>query len=302
MKHFIVILVLIGIVCNSAAQIKMTRMDEGLLLTEKGKKVLFYRTEPKNQDGKYERCNYIHPLWGLDGNILSEDFPSDHLHHRGIFWAWHQVWIDGQRIGDPWEIKDFNQEVVKTDFVKHMGRKGLLRTEVLWESPLWEKDSKVKPYIKENTEILVYPKKGNIRRIDFTINLLALENSLTIGGSEDEKGYSGFSVRMKLPDDVKFTGKEGEVIPKNEAVASEGYINISGSLGVGGGKAGICILDNPANPGYPQKWILRSKNSMQNAAWPGRGVVPLPTDKPMQLKYSLLIYLGEIEDLISEIN
>ena len=299
MKKFIFSAFAVIIAFQVSAQLKAEKSPDGLLVTEKGKKVLFYRIKPKNLEGKYERCNYIHPLWGLDGYILTEDFPADHLHHRGIFWAWHQVWIDGTRLGDPWEIKDFSQEVLKADFTSEKGNAGKLSTEVLWKSPLWEKDGKLKPYVRETSEILIHPVKGNYRRIDFTINLLALEKNLSIGGSQDDKGYSGFSVRMKLPADVEFTGKDGLVTPKNEAVTSEGYINISGSLTGGGGKAGICIVDQPSNPGYPQKWILRAQKSMQNAAWPGNTTVPVPTDKPLTLKYSLIIYTGLLKNPVS---
>ena len=280
------------------SQVLMTKTPDGLLITEKGKRVLFYRIKPLSLDGKYERCNYIHPLWGIDGNILSEDFPEDHLHHRGIFWTWHQVWIDSMRIGDPWEIKDFKQEVVSARFEKLEGGAGLLTTEVLWESPLWKKDGQIKPYMKENAEIVIHPKRQNSRRIDFTIHLLALEENLKIGGSQDVKGYSGFSVRVKLPDDVQFSGVKGVVEPKNEAVESEGYINVSGSMGPGGKKAGVVIIDHPSNPGYPQPWILRNKNSMQNAAWPGNTTTSLSTEKPLQLKYSLIIYKGDYQDQI----
>ena len=296
MKKWILLLFIGGFLNQAFAQLKMTKQAEGLLITEKGKKVLFYQVKPRSQDGKFERCNYIHPLWGIDGFILTEDFPADHLHHRGIFWAWHQVWIGGKRIGDPWEIKDFSQEVVNTEFSNQKGGSGLLTTEVVWKSPLWTKDGVQKPYLKENSEIRIHPAKGNSRRIDFTINLLALENNLTIGGSQDVKGYSGFSVRVKLPEDVVFSGKDGIVKPQNEAVASPGFINFSGSMTGGGKKAGVCIVDHPENPGYPQKWILRAKNSMQNAAWPGNTTVPVPTDKPLQLKYSLIVYLGEFPD------
>jgi hypothetical protein len=65
---------------------------------EKGEKVFFYQSEPKNHKGKYERLHYIHPLWAPDGAALTEDFPADHLHHRGVFWAWHQVWIGDKKL------------------------------------------------------------------------------------------------------------------------------------------------------------------------------------------------------------
>src|SRR5215204_623293 len=42
------------------------------------------------------RSSYIHPLYGLDGEVLTDDFPTDHFHHRGLFWAWPHVKIGGQ--------------------------------------------------------------------------------------------------------------------------------------------------------------------------------------------------------------
>ena len=120
---------------------------------------------------------------------------------------------------------------------------------------------------------------------------------LEIGGSDDEKGYSGFSVRMKLPVDVTFTGPEGIVKPENTAVQSPGFVNVSGSVLKNNGKGGVVILDNPKNPGYPQPWILRAKNSMQNAAFPGRNRILMNVKNPLILKYSIIVYEGEISEI-----
>ena len=278
------------------AQVAMQKKGDGILVTENGKNVLFFQAEPKNKDGKYERCNYIHPLWGLDGTVLTEDFPADHLHHRGIFWVWHQVWIGDKRIGDPWEIRDFDQDVVKLEFLKQCTGAVQLKTEVEWLSTEWKKNGKKIPYLKENAVLTIHPQKENYRRIDFEISLLALAENLKIGGSEDVKGYSGFSIRMKLPEDILFEGKNGVVEPILTAVESPGYINISGSILEGNKWGGIVIVDHADNPDYPQKWILRARNSMQNAAWPGRKAVPISTTEPLVLKYSLIIYSEKLDN------
>ena len=76
--------------------------DEGVELTESGKPVLFFQTKTKSQNGKWPRANYVHPLYGLDGQVLTEDFPEDHPHHRGVFWAWHQLRWNGESVADPW--------------------------------------------------------------------------------------------------------------------------------------------------------------------------------------------------------
>ena len=39
-------------------------------------------------DENRTRSCYVHPLFGLDGEILSDDFPRDHLHHRGVSMMW----------------------------------------------------------------------------------------------------------------------------------------------------------------------------------------------------------------------
>lgn len=165
-----------------------------------------------------------------------------------------------------------------------------------WKSSQWNIAGEKVPYIKEKAVISIHPKSGNTRRIDFEIRLLALEENLSIGGSQDVKGYSGFSVRMILPEDVTFLGPNGQVEPQNEAVQSPGFINVSGSLLTGNKNGGIVILDNPENPGYPQSWILRNKKSMQNAAFPGNKTIPVSTQKPLILKYSLLVYSGRMDD------
>jgi hypothetical protein len=281
---------------NLNAQVTLQKEEGGLLFLENGKKILFYQSEPKSMEGKYERCNYIHPLWGIEGAVLTEDFPVDHLHHRGVFWAWHQVWIDNKRIGDPWGLENFEQKVAEVEFFLNPDGAGVLKTTVEWMSDQWIKRGTKSPYLKENAKIIIHPETRNYRRVDFEISLLALEENLKIGGSEDEKGYSGFSVRLKLPEDVKFTGPEGEVEPQTTAVESEGFINISGSMGAGGKKTGVVIVDHPENPGYPQPWILRAKNSMQNAAFPGREPVSVSTKKPLVLKYSLIIYSGRMKE------
>lgn len=278
------------------AQLSMKKSTDGILITDQGNAVFLYHTQPKSLDGEYERCNYIHPLYSPKGQTLTEDFPSDHPHQRGIFWAWHQVWIGDQRIGDAWEIKHFKQEVAEVEFIKQGNGTVALRTEVNWLSDLWRKDGVEVPYLKEHANITVWPLQGQVRRIDFETRLLALEENLKLGGSEDEKGYGGFSVRMVLPNDVVFSGPGGKVQPQENEVRSHGFVNIAGSMDVGNSAGGIVIVDNPENPGYPQSWILRAKNSMQNAVWPGKEPVSISTHNPLVLKYSLLIYSGKLSD------
>ena len=273
------------------SQINMVVKEDGFLFMEGKDSLFFYQKSPKDKDGEYSRCNYIHPLYGADNSRLTEDFPADHLHHRGIFWAWHQILIDNKSVSDGWELKNFQQKVTDIEFRLQKGI-GYLNTTVDWISPLWKDGSE--SYLQEKTNITIYPKAGNYRRLDFEIRLSSLTDHLSIGGSDDEKGYSGFSIRLQLPEDVTFSGENGLVEPTNTAVAAGNSMKIGGSFLKDGKKGGVVIHSNPQNPAPSDSWIIRKKASMQNAAYPGRQPVAIAFDEPLVLKYSLLVYHGDM--------
>jgi len=282
--------------CSST--LKVVETDEGFLVTESGEKVLFYQRRPKSLDGKYSRANYIHPLYGLDGQILTEDFPADHLHHRGVFWAWHQVYIGEKRVGDSWSIENISWDVYDARILEANSHCLALQAEVSWKSPLWtDADGKQKPFIKETTTICVHQAQDNIRKIDFQISLLALEDGVCIGGAENEKAYGGFSARIKLPDGLNFTGSDGPVEPKRTPIKVGPWVDFSGRFGPDDRITGLAILCHESSPGYPQPWCLRRKRSMQNPVYPGRHPVALSREKALVLRYRLIIHRGDSPDI-----
>jgi hypothetical protein len=85
---------MLSVIVPSNAQIIHFEKDEGGFWIKQGKtKVLFFQREMNDSIPEYARNNYFHPVYDLNGNVITEDFPEDHLHHRGIFWAWHQILI-----------------------------------------------------------------------------------------------------------------------------------------------------------------------------------------------------------------
>ena len=276
---------------SGKAQINMIIKEGGFLFMEGNDSIFFYQKNQKDHNGEYIRCNYIHPLYGMDNSRMTEDFPKDHLHHRGVFWAWHQILIDNQLVSDGWELKNFQQKVSDIEF-KLLKGIGYFSTTVEWKSPLWKNGSE--SYLQEKTSILIYPKSNNYRRIDFEIKLKALVDRLSIGGSDDEKGYGGFSVRLKLPSDVSFSGNNVLVEPVNDAIDAGNTMKIDGSFLNVGEEGGVVIHSDLQNPDPSTNWILRKSASMQNVAYPGRQPVSIPFDKPLVLKYSLLVFRGDM--------
>lgn len=289
----LIIVVLLSQISFSQVNLKIEKNQSHF--TEGKDRILSYQASEKSIDGKYIRSNYIHPLYTLDGEVLTEDFPADHLHHRGIFWAWHQLYIGDKRIGDGWEIENFSWDVVAVKEIKQKDGSKAIQTTVFWKSPLWKsKNGKEKAFVKEITTIKVHPKQEHFRLIDIEITFLALEPNMKIGGSEDEKGYGGFSPRIRLSNDVEFTSPTGKITPTNLPIPASEWMDISSAVGKNGSKAGFTILSHPENPGFPNPWILRAKRSMQNAVYPfpGGKAIALSNKKATVLNYRLIIHNG----------
>lgn len=297
----ILILSLLVQCSNIKNKIEFKETDQGVLFTENGDNVLFYQKAPKSFDGQYTRNNYVHPLWTLDGDTLTEDYPPDHAHHRGIFWTWHQTWVGDTRLGDAWECRNFIWDVTDVKMADaEDGAKSLAAT-VLWKSPDFVDDNnEMIPAVQENTTITIHPKAENMRIIDFDINLLALQDDVKIGGSEDVKGYGGFSPRFKCPRDLTFFSSTGQVQPQNEAVIAGPWMNFLGTFGTV--KSGVAVLVHPDNPQPINDWILRQTRSMQNPVYPGSEAVPVSTTQPTVLKYRVILHDGtaSIDDLYRE--
>jgi len=268
------------------------KSDEGIEILENHKKVLFYQVRPKSVDGKYERAGFIHPLYSLNEESLTEDMPKDHPYHRGIFWAWHQIIWNNKQIADGWISENISWAPSKMT-VQKKKKSITLQSEMLWKSVL--NDSISTPIVKEHTKISVHPSTSQYRIIDFDIQLFALKDNLRIGGSDDQKGYGGFCLRLKLPEDISFVSGDTELTPLETAVHAGPWMNFSGSFdGKDSRKIGIAVFCDNTNPGRLQEWILRKKESMQNVVYPGRRPT-LVSKNGLKLRYRLVIHDTNIE-------
>lgn len=278
---------------GESSSFHFSKDENGVSLSENGLQVFYYRKTPKSLTGEYVCNHYIHPLLSLKGDTLTEEFPLDHPYHRGIFWSWHQLYADTSSLGDEWIMKDISHEV--RDIHTSAGAESaILDLKVLWRSERLDEGT---DFMQENTRITVHPEKSGIRTIDFEISLMALRKGISLGGSDDEKGYGGFCARVKMPDDLTFTSDKGPVTPETLQIEAGPWMDFSGTFGASDLQSGLSILCHPSTPNYPAPWILRQRSSMQNIVFPGRDRVEISEEQPTLLRYRLLVHDGSADDL-----
>ena len=197
------------------------------------------------------------------------------------------MYAHGERIADPWLNEGIEWEVstTKTEVGDSIAK---LSSEIFWIH-----SSTSEAVIKENLTIIFQRIEKDVFSLRFRIELTALVDGVALGGSEDEKGYGGFSPRLKLPEEVVFNSVQGNVEPENLPLKAGGWMNVFGEFDLNSNKvAGVVIMGEPKKlPSY-QGWILRSANSMQNMAFPGKEPFSIQKSNPLVIRNQLLVHRG----------
>ena len=89
---------------NAGGEPKVTCTDDGTRLTfeVRGRHVLSYnhavQPAPEGIDPVYAKSGFIHPARTPQGRLVTDDFPPDHAHQHGVFFAWVNTTFEGRRV------------------------------------------------------------------------------------------------------------------------------------------------------------------------------------------------------------
>jgi hypothetical protein len=264
------------------------RADEGTLtLYEGDRAVLVYNFTDRLKPGlaaDRRRACYIHPIFGLDGETLTEDFPPEgHFHHRGLCWTWAEVKV-GDRLTDPWDLRG-----IRARFRRWSERQAGPETAVLAAEDDWVLDEK-QVVATEEIRLRVAKASDVGQAIDLDWRLEAKVGALQIAGRK-KAGYGGLMLRFPaLPETVLTTDAGPQ--PTDANLKAAAWADLSSKFGGKSDRSGAAIFVHPQHPNTPVGWTLR-KYGFLNPAWPGTNPVTLEPGKPLVLRYRLWIHRGD---------
>jgi len=237
-------------------------------------------------DPKYTQSCYIHPLYSLDGQTLTDDFPVDHLHHHGLFWVWPVVRTRGLSTST-WEPK---LPRLRQHFVRWLERVAEKDSFLLSLKNAWRLEGK-ETVAKEIVTLYVHSADKLGRAIDLELRLEAVGGPLELQGTPDQnKGYGGLCFRgAPMLTGATITTDEG--VLKEDAVHTPfRWVDLSTQ------ELGIAIFVSPDHPGFPTKWMIRNSYAgIINVSWPGlEAVAPKPGESVI-LRYRIYVHRGNAE-------
>jgi hypothetical protein len=231
----------------------------------------------------YERGDYIHPLYGPAGEVLTDDYPHDHPHHRGVWWTWPLTRWGGE-IGDIWAVVKVHARPVA---VHHGAGEVLARIEAenVWK---WADGT---PVVREEVAIHAFRQTGGNRYVDVDLRLTGLVDDVAIGGRPG-KGYGGFAVRFAPGEDQRIV-VHGD--PEGTSVR-RAWVDYSSVPSASSKRIGIALFEHPTNPDYPSEIQQYANLNCVMAAFPGDRQVTLPKDRPLELRQRIWIRAGQVDE------
>jgi len=259
--------------------------DGRIELLENGKSALVYDYGPQLRNNAPEdrsRCCYIFPVFTPAGVSMLDDFPKDHWHHHGVFWAWPVVETPQGKY-DLWMYKGVQHRFKK--LASHESKKD--SASLVAFNGWYAGDAEI---VKETAHITAFPSQGPSRSFEVELILEAIGQPVTLRGSQEKgKSYGGFSARFAPRENTVIRTSEGPV-SRDEDLIPHKWAELEALYG--GKKAVLRITPDPANTGFPYQWCLRNYG-FAGASFPGRTDAvegfTLQPGKPLTLKFRVTV-------------
>jgi len=255
-----------------------------------------YQAEPgalprDNIKSSFERGGYLHPIRTLTGKVVTDDFPPNHIHHHGVWWAWTSSEFDGRK-PDFWNMGDGKGRV---EFVSLDGS---------WSGPVHAGFRSKHRFIDltakepvnaldETWEVTVYA-PGERSRF-WVFDLVSRQRCATSHALKlPEYRYGGMGVRGNWVwngrTNAAFLTSDGET-DRIKGHATRGrWCDIGGLLD--GDFAGLAILCHPDNFRAPQPMRIHPDEPFFNFAPQQAGDMAIAPEETYVSRYRFVVHDG----------
>lgn len=288
---------LVGLLWTGTLLLAPTAMaEERLPVNVNGKPLVSYQAAPmsKPKSGpKFKGSNFIHPLKTPSGFVVTDNQPSDHPHHFGLWWPWKYIESDGVKVLC-WELQKGDGIIETRECTPIDNGFRSKSVYIARKAP-----GGPRTLLHETTTVIasaVVDKPARGYFLDLEIkNRTAGDKPVTVTAYR----YSGFSLRgtseWKKHNSTILTS-EGKT--RDEANFTRGrWVRVQGETG-NGKRAGVILMSRPDNHAHPEKLRTWDKQHGGSAFINFNTVMDEPwvfqPGKDYTRNYRLFVYDGEV--------
>lgn len=290
------LIALLLIISSAHAQSVRLHTDDSTYAFRYGSRPLlsfFYATKypPPGVDTAYRRSGFIHPLYTLNGHVLTRIQPKDHYHHYGLWNPWTQVLFQGDTV-DFWNLGDKKGTVRFKKLLGERSTSAYAEIDVLLEHVALKTHTIA---LTENQTIRVHKPQKDFYAVDITSRLRCATDSpvrlLTYR-------YGGLGWRTTAEwnkDNSEVLTSEGK--DRKDADGSTArWCIVQGALGADYG--GMVLMSHPDNYNHPEPlrvWPESSNDLFVNFSPTKNKDWLLEPGKTYTLQYRLIVFDGHFD-------
>jgi len=240
----------------------------------------------------FKRGGYLHPIRTLSGRIVTDDFPPNHIHHHGVWWAWTKTKFDG-REPDFWNMGDGKGRVefVSLDDTWSGPVHGGFRSQTRFVDLTATKPTTA---LNESWQVTVYAAPKTAANY-WLFDLISEQQCATDQPLKlPEYRYGGVGVRGNWAwngkDQTTFLTSEGETDREKGNATRGRWCDMGGQ--VDGQATGIAILCHPENFRAPQPMRLHPTEPFFNFAPQQAGDMEIKPGQKFVSRYRFVVHDG----------
>jgi hypothetical protein len=269
-------------------------------LAVKDRRVLAYQTTPSTPPPgvppHYAHGAYLHPVHTPGGRLVTGDYPPDHKHQRGIFFAWTHTEFEG-RTPDFWNMGKGNDAKVTaaTEFVKlEHSWQGAVQGGFVSRHRFVDRLAPTpKTMLDERWQVTLYAAPASGGKA-WLFDFVSVQECASASPVKLPKYYyGGLGVRGQAAwdpvDAVTFLTSNGDDRKKGDA-SKANWVHMGGQAD--GALAGLAVLIHPGNFRAPQPLRLNPKNPQLCVAPSQDGDWEITPGKPYVSRYRFVIADG----------
>jgi hypothetical protein len=272
-------------------RIVVVRQPNAVEISVDGRASLAFRTDPDDLPRagipeKFKRAGYLHPVFSPAGTVVTGDYPSNHVHHHGIWTSWSRVEFQGRK-PNFWEMAE------------QTGTVELVAVDRMWNGPVHggfaSRQRMVDlstparaPVLNETWELTVFavePAALPVRMFDLAVtqtNATADAVKLPVYryggvGFRGPDGWDGKNNLRVLTSGGATTREEADAKPAR-------WCYLGGASG-----AGVVILSAPENVHAPQAIRVHPVMPFFSFAATAQGEIAITPERPYRARYRFIV-------------